>query len=102
MIKLHDFGVFRTVDGNFHPAPQSDFELSEGKKRTITWGILEAHSQSGDMEHLSLKFDVLVSPDDNYVSVLQTARASELDVFPMPYILTNCHHSLGAVGGTIN
>ena len=68
----------------------------------MTWKILKAHNHSNTMEDLSLVFDALVSPDNNYVSILQTARASGLKKFPVPYVLSNCHNSLCAVGGTIN
>ncbi len=74
----------------------------EAKKRTIAYGILEAHNTSGDMEKLQLRFDKLASHDITYVGIIQTARASGLEKFPMPYVLTNCHNSLCAVGGTIN
>ncbi len=68
----------------------------------MTWKILKAHNHSNTMEDLQLVFDALVSPDNNYVSILQTARASGLKKFPVPYVLSNCHNSLCAVGGTIN
>lgn len=68
----------------------------------MTYSILQAHNHSGDMENLQLKFDALVSPDNNYVNILQTARASGIKEFPVPYVLSNCHHTLCAVGGTIN
>ena len=69
---------------------------------TIAHQILEAHNTSDDMEHLELKFDALASHDITYVGIIQTARASGLETFPLPYVLTCCHNSLGAVGGTIN
>ena len=68
----------------------------------MTYGILKTHNHSGNMEQLQLKFDALVSPDNNYVNILQTVRASGIKQFPVPYILSNCHHTLCAVGGTIN
>ena len=68
----------------------------------MTYGILKTHNHSRDMERLELKFDALVSPDNNYVNILQTARASGIERFPVPYVLSNCHHTLCAVGGTIN
>lgn len=74
----------------------------EAKKNTIAYGILEAHNTSGNMNKLKLKFDKLASHDITFVGILQTARASGLESFPVPYALTNCHNSLCAVGGTIN
>lgn len=74
----------------------------EGRKKTMAWGILSAHNTSGDMEHLKIKFDAMASHDITYVGIIQTARASGLEKFPLPYVLTNCHNSLCAVGGTIN
>ena len=72
------------------------------KKGTIAWGILQAHNHSGDEAALKLKFDAMASHDITFVGIVQTARASGLTKFPMPYVLTNCHNSLCAVGGTIN
>jgi aconitate hydratase len=69
---------------------------------TMAYKILSAHNVGGDMQHLKLKFDALASHDITYVSVIQTARASGMQQFPVPYVLTNCHNSLCAVGGTIN
>ena len=74
----------------------------EAKKNTIAYGILEAHNTSGNMDKLMIKFDKLTSHDITYVGIIQTARASGLEKFPVPYVLTNCHNSLCAVGGTIN
>ena len=74
----------------------------EAKKNTIAYSILEAHNTSGNMEELQIKFDKLTSHDITYVGIIQTARASGLTKFPIPYVLTNCHNSLCAVGGTIN
>ena len=74
----------------------------EAKKGTISYGILSAHNTSGNMEKLKIKFDCITSHDITYVGIIQTARASGLKKFPLPYILTNCHNSLCAVGGTIN
>ena len=75
---------------------------SEAEKETIAYRILEAHNLSGNMEHLRIRFDKLTSHDITFVGIIQTARASGLERFPMPYVLTNCHNSLCAVGGTIN
>ena len=74
----------------------------EAAKGTIAYGILEAHNTSGNMNELQIKFDKLTSHDITYVGIIQTARASGLEKFPIPYVLTNCHNSLCAVGGTIN
>ncbi|MCR5397218.1 MAG: hydratase [Lachnospiraceae bacterium] len=72
------------------------------KENTIAYGILKDHNTSGNMEKLQIKFDKLTSHDITYVGIIQTARASGLEKFPIPYVLTNCHNSLCAVGGTIN
>ena len=74
----------------------------DAAKGTIAYGILEAHNTSDNMEKLKIRFDKLTSQDITYVGIIQTARASGLEKFPMPYVLTNCHNSLCAVGGTIN
>ena len=74
----------------------------EAAKNTIAYGILKNHNTSGDMNKLQIKFDKLTSHDITFVGIIQTARASGLEKFPIPYILTNCHNSLCAVGGTIN
>ena len=75
---------------------------AEAAKNTIAYGILESHNTSGNMEKLKIRFDKLTSHDITFVGIIQTARASGLQKFPMPYVLTNCHNSLCAVGGTIN
>jgi len=77
-------------------------KIDEAKKGTISYGILQNHNKSGNMEKLQIRFDKLTSHDITYVGIIQTARASGLEKFPMPYVLTNCHNSLCAVGGTIN
>ncbi|SCP96382.1 hydratase [Anaerobium acetethylicum] len=74
----------------------------EAAKNTIAYGILESHNTSGSMQKLKIKFDRLTSHDITFVGIIQTARASGLEKFPVPYVLTNCHNSLCAVGGTIN
>ena len=74
----------------------------QAKENTIAYGILKAHNTSGNMDKLCVKFDKLTSHDITYVGIIQTARASGLEKFPIPYVLTNCHNSLCAVGGTIN
>lgn len=74
----------------------------EAAKETIAYRILKEHNTSGNMENLEIRFDKLTSHDITFVGIIQTARASGLEKFPMPYVLTNCHNSLCAVGGTIN
>ena len=74
----------------------------EAARQTIAYGILESHNTSGNMDKLKIRFDKLTSHDITFVGIIQTARASGLQRFPMPYVLTNCHNSLCAVGGTIN
>ena len=79
-----------------------DVSKEAAAKETMAYGILEKHNTSGNMEQLQIKFDKLTSHDITYVGIIQTARASGLEKFPIPYVLTNCHNSLCAVGGTIN
>jgi aconitate hydratase len=79
-----------------------DISRDEARKGTIAYGILQSHNTSGNMDKLKIKFDKLTSHDITYVGIIQTARASGLERFPIPYVLTNCHNSLCAVGGTIN
>ncbi|MBR5732936.1 MAG: hydratase [Lachnospiraceae bacterium] len=79
-----------------------DRARNAGKDATIAWSILKEHNVSGDDSHLRIKFDKITSHDITYVGIIQTARASGLKEFPIPYVLTNCHNSLCAVGGTIN
>ena len=74
----------------------------EAAKNTMAYGILQEHNTSGNMDKLKIRFDKLTSHDITFVGIIQTARASGLQKFPMPYVLTNCHNSLCAVGGTIN
>ena len=113
MIKLLDGGAYlvngQTVipEGKEAAARlQSEAGVSvspeEARKQTIAYGILEAHNTSGNMKELQIKFDKLTSHDITFVGIIQTARASGLEKFPIPYVLTNCHNSLCAVGGTIN
>ena len=113
MIKLHDGGVYlvkgRTLipeDGQEAAAIQAEANVSitkeEAAANTIAYGILAEHNTSGNMEKLKIKFDKLTSHDITFVGIIQTARASGLQKFPVPYVLTNCHNSLCAVGGTIN
>ena len=79
-----------------------EIEKEEAAKETMAYGILKAHNTSASMDKLKIRFDKLTSHDITFVGIIQTARASGLIKFPMPYVLTNCHNSLCAVGGTIN
>lgn len=79
-----------------------DFDIEEARKGTISYKILSSHNNSGDDENLKLKFDSITSHDITYVGIIQTARSSGMEKFPIPYVMTNCHNSLCAVGGTIN
>ena len=99
MITLEKNGVF-LVDGSVRK--NYDANVAEAKKGTIAYSILHAHSSSDNPDKLRIRFDALVSHDITYVGIIQTARASGLTEFPVPYALTNCHNSLCAVGGTIN
>ena len=76
--------------------------VADAPKGTMAYGILTAHNTSGDDQNLKIKFDAMASHDITFVGIIQTARASGLEKFPIPYVLTNCHNSLCAVGGTIN
>ncbi|MCD8104678.1 MAG: hydratase [Lachnospiraceae bacterium] len=77
-------------------------EKEEDRKGTIAYSILKAHNTSDDMSHLKIRFDAMTSHDITFVGIIQTAKASGMEKFPIPYVLTNCHNSLCAVGGTIN
>ena len=99
MVKLTDRGVY-LVDGK--PAATAHLCPEEARKNTIAYSILQSHNTSGDDKKLKLRFDAMLSHDITYVGIIQTARASGLEEFPMPYAMTNCHNSLCAVGGTIN
>lgn len=103
-MKLYDTGVYLLNGRKIVPENQADFPVSkeEAAKSTIAYSILKAHNTSGNMEKLQIKFDKLTSHDITFVGIIQTARASGLEKFPVPYVLTNCHNSLCAVGGTIN
>ena len=103
-MKLYDTGVYLLNGQKIVPESQADFPVSkeEAAKSTIAYSILKAHNTSGNMEKLQIKFDKLTSHDITFVGIIQTARASGLEKFPVPYVLTNCHNSLCAVGGTIN
>ena len=81
---------------------QDKSSLSVGKAKTMAYRIMAAHNTVSGEDSMHLKFDSLISHDITYVGIIQTARASGLKEFPIPYVLTNCHNSLCAVGGTIN
>ena len=98
-VKLYDQGMF-LINGK--PAETAAISADEARRGTIAYSILNAHNVSGNMDKLQIKFDALVSHDITYVGIIQTARASGLKEFPIPYAMTNCHNSLCAVGGTIN
>jgi aconitate hydratase len=113
MIHLYDGGAY--LLGGTEIVPDSaeaaaaikhktgkELSKEEAAQNTIAYGILKAHNTSGNMEKLKIKFDKLTSHDITFVGIIQTARASGLTKFPIPYVLTNCHNSLCAVGGTIN
>ena len=113
MVKLYDSGVF-LINGKELVEDRMDVEATlvsksgrrvtkeEARQGTIAYSILARHNSSDSMENLRLKFDALASHDITYVGIIQTARASGLEKFPVLYVLTNCHNSLCAVGGTIN
>ena len=111
MVKLYDGGVYLVHGNEIVPeAEAAKVEALTGKaavkeevaKGTMAYSIMEAHNTSGDMGHLKLKFDAMASHDITFVGIIQTAKASGMEKFPIPYVLTNCHNSLCAVGGTIN
>ncbi|MBR6256483.1 MAG: hydratase [Lachnospiraceae bacterium] len=108
MVKLYEGGAFLAGGKLFTDekaaAAECGKEVSaaEAKKGTIAYGILTGHNKSGNDKKLNIRFDKLTSHDITFVGIIQTARASGLKKFPMPYVLTNCHNSLCAVGGTIN
>lgn len=99
-MKLWQSGAF-LVDGKLVEKADG-FSACEGSKKTMAYSILQKHNTSGDDAKLKIKFDKITSHDITYVGIIQTARASGLEKFPLPYVLTNCHNSLCAVGGTIN
>lgn len=114
MIKLYDKGVYlingtEIIEDNNEAAAavkektgKAEINKESAKKATMAYGILNGHNTSGDDRKLKIKFDKLTSHDITFVGIIQTARASGLEKFPVPYVLTNCHNSLCAVGGTIN
>ena len=103
-MKLYDTGVYLQNGQEIIPENQADLPVAkeEAAKNTIAYSILKAHNKSDNMEKLQIKFDKLTSHDITFVGIIQTARASGLEKFPVPYVLTNCHNSLCAVGRTIN
>ena len=113
MLKLYEGGAYLVNGNELIPDTADALAAVESKtgvkttkeeaaKGTMAYGILSSHNTSGNMENLRIKFDKLTSHDITFVGILQTARASGLEKFPVPYVLTNCHNSLCAVGGTIN
>ncbi len=111
MIKLYDGGIY-LVNG-IEIVPEAEAEKvtqltgkkpsrEEASKGTIAYSIMKSHNISGNMDHLQIRFDSMASHDITFVGIVQTARASGMEKFPLPYVLTNCHNSLCAVGGTIN
>ena len=103
-MKLYDTGVYLQNGQEIIPENQANLPVAkeEAARNTIAYSILNAHNKSDNMEKLQIKFDKLTSHDITFVGIIQTARASGLEKFPVPYVLTNCHNSLCAVGGTIN
>lgn len=111
MIKLYDGGVYLVNGKEIVPVEESTrlagltgqaVTMEEAQTGTIAYSILKAHNTSGDMKQLKIKFDAMTSHDITFVGIIQTAKASGMEQFPIPYVLTNCHNSLCAVGGTIN
>ncbi len=100
MITLTNHGVF--LRDGLTAVENPAIAKEEAAKNTMAYSILTAHNQSGNDEKLQIRFDAMASHDITYVGIIQTARASGLRSFPVPYVLTNCHNSLCAVGGTIN
>ena len=109
MLKLYDNGIYLVNGETICSCPEEvaqktgrTVDAKEAEKGTMAYGILQAHNKSGDPDQLQLKFDSMTSHDITYVGIIQTARASGMTEFPLPYVMTNCHNSLCAVGGTIN
>ena len=100
-MKLHNKGVY-LVNGVLSESAPAGVSAEQARQGTIAYGILKEHNTAPDMKDLRLKFDSMTSHDITYVGIIQTARASGMEKFPLPYVLTNCHNSLCAVGGTIN
>ncbi|CAM3793578.1 hydratase [Klebsiella variicola] len=104
MIKLHEHGVYLSHENGIVSEKTCSFPVDKesARKGTISWSILSSHSRSGDERKLKIQFDSMTSHDLTFVGIIQTAKASGMTRFPLPYVLTNCHNSLCAVGGTIN
>ena len=103
MVKLYDGGVFLVNGQEIIPESENKiYNKESAKKGSIAYSILEAHNTSGNMDNLKIRFDAMTSHDITFVGIIQTAKASGMEKFPIPYVLTNCHNSLCAVGGTIN
>ena len=108
MIKLYETGVYLVDSTELVTDPAAfaqkygSVSREEATKGTMAYNVIAAHNTAADMENLKLKFDSMTSHDITYVGIIQTARASGMKKFPLPYVLTNCHNSLCAVGGTIN
>ena len=111
MVKLYDGDIYlvngREIVPETEAARVADLtgkaaDKAQAAKGTMAYGILASHNTTDDMEHLRMKFDSMTSHDITYVGIIQTARSSGMKEFPLPYVLTNCHNSLCAVGGTIN
>lgn len=106
LVEITESGAFEILKGNSGtgnlPVEVSSIKPEEARKNTIAYKILMEHNTSGDTQNLKIRFDALASHDITYVGIVQTARASGLQEFPIPYVMTNCHNSLCAVGGTIN
>ncbi|MCR5613403.1 hydratase [Treponema sp.] len=100
-MKLWQKGAY-LVNGKLSETGDAGANPADGAKKTLAYSILQKHNTSGDDKKLKIKFDKITSHDITYVGIIQTARASGLEKFPLPYVLTNCHNSLCAVGGTIN
>ncbi len=99
-MKIIDKGIF--VSNKYEILENTQMPVDEAKKNTISYRILENHNKSGNMDKLKIVFDAMASHDITYVGIIQTAKASGLQKFPIPYVLTNCHNTLCSVGGTIN
>lgn len=104
MIKLYEQGIYLSHQHGIIPENKCSITMDkrDARKRTISWSILSSHNTSGDEDKLKIKFDSMASHDITFVGIIQTAKASGMERFPLPYVLTNCHNSLCAVGGTIN
>lgn len=100
MVKLYEDGIYLLNGKNI--VTEYDMSKEEAKKGTIAYSILKSHNINSDMDNLKIKFDAMASHDITFVGIIQTAKASGMKKFPLPYVLTNCHNSLCAVGGTIN